>query len=104
MIDPPALVARPPLETRQALTRRDTILYALGVGAHELGFAYEAGLRALPTMAVVLAYPGFFWQVVTPYIGDGLRYLRVTQEGKKWIANLFAHVFAEEHHGAFADR
>ena len=50
------------------------------------------------------AYPGFFWEVVTPYIGDGLRYLRVTQEGKQWIANLFAHVFAEEHHGAFADR
>jgi hypothetical protein len=50
------------------------------------------------------AYPGFFWKVVTPYIGDGMRYLRVTQEGKQWIANLFAHVFAEEHHGAFADR
>lgn len=61
MINPAALVARPPLETRQTLTRRDTILYALGVGAHELGFAYEAGLQALPTMAVVLTYPGFFW-------------------------------------------
>jgi hypothetical protein len=37
---------------------------------------------------------------VTPYIVDGLRYLRVTQEGKQWIANLYAHVSAKEHHGA----
>ncbi len=62
MIDPAALVARPPLETRHELTRRDTILYALGVGAEELEFVYEEGLAALPTMAVVLAYPGFFWR------------------------------------------
>ncbi len=61
MIDPAALVARPPLETRQTLARRDTILYALGIGAFEREFAYEQGLRALPTMAVVLCYPGFFW-------------------------------------------
>jgi hypothetical protein len=27
-------------------------------------------------------------------------YLRVTQEGKQWIANLYAHVFLEEHRGA----
>jgi hypothetical protein len=50
------------------------------------------------------AYPQFFWKVVTPYIGHGLRYLRVTQEGKQWTANLFAHVFAEEHYNALADR
>ena len=62
MIDPAALVARPPMETRHVLTRRDTILYALGIGAHELDFVYEERLQALPTMAVVLAYPGFFWR------------------------------------------
>jgi hypothetical protein len=43
-------------------------------------------------------YPTFFWKVVTPYIQDGLRYLRVTETGKQWIANLYAHVFAMEHH------
>ena len=32
-----------------------------------------------------------------PYIDDGLRYLRMTQNGKQWIANLYSHVFAEEH-------
>jgi hypothetical protein len=44
-------------------------------------------------------YPQFFWQVVRPYIGDALRYLRVTQEGKQWIANLYANVFSTEHGG-----
>lgn len=62
MIDPAALLARPPLETRQVLTASDCILYALGIGADELDFVYEAQLQALPTMAVTLAYPGFFWR------------------------------------------
>ena len=52
-------------EVEQRLTRRDTILYALGVGlgaepcdAGQLGFVYEEKLRALPTMAIILGYPG----------------------------------------------
>ncbi len=44
-------------------------------------------------------YPQFFWNVVRPYIGDAVRYLRVTQEGKLWIANLYANVFSMEHSG-----
>jgi hypothetical protein len=43
------------------------------------------------------AYPAFYWNVVTPYIQDGLRYLAMTQEGQEWIAHLFSHVFAVEH-------
>jgi hypothetical protein len=63
-------------------------------GASEtLGYQTPDDLRA--------AYPAFFWQAVHPYIGDALRYLQVTQEGKQWIANLYAHVFSEEHRGAF---
>ena len=42
-------------------------------------------------------YPDFFWKTVRPYIGDALRYLRVTQEGQQWIANLYANVFSMEH-------
>ena len=42
-------------------------------------------------------YPDFFWEKVRPYIGDALRYLRVTQEGQQWIANLYASVFSIEH-------
>jgi hypothetical protein len=60
--------------------------------SERLGYQTPDDLRA--------AYPDFFWQAVRPYIGDALRYLRVTQEGKQWIANLYAHVFSEEHRGA----
>ena len=42
-------------------------------------------------------YPTFYWKVVTPYIQDALRYLRITHEGKEWITSLYAQVFAEEH-------
>lgn len=59
-----------------------------GVNA-ALGYKNPSDLRA--------SYPAFFWKVVTPYIQDGLRHLRVTQLGKQWIANLHAHVFAVEH-------
>jgi acyl dehydratase len=49
-------------EVEQIYTAKDTILYALGLGfgadpvdAHQLKFVYEDGLKALPTMPVVLA-------------------------------------------------
>ena len=42
-------------------------------------------------------YPTFFWQNVEPYIGDALRYLELTIEGKQWISNLYSHVFTIEH-------
>jgi hypothetical protein len=45
------------------------------------------------------SYPDFFWKTVKPYIVDALRYLRVTQEGQQWIANLYANVFSMEHRG-----
>lgn len=61
-IDPEALLAREPIVTRQTLTARDVMLYALGVGAQDLSFVYEDGLKVLPTMATVLAYPGFVWK------------------------------------------
>lgn len=61
-IDPDKLLSMPPIVTRQTLTKRDTILYALGVGASELDFLFEERLKALPTMAVTLGYPGFIWR------------------------------------------
>ena len=52
-------------EVEQKLTKRDTMLYALGVGLgsdpcdeNELKFVYEENLVPLPTMAMVLASPG----------------------------------------------
>ena len=43
------------------------------------------------------AYPPFYWHGVYRYITEGLRHLRVTQEGKQWVANLYAHIFAAEY-------
>lgn len=37
--------------------QRDVILYALGVGAKELPFVYENGLKTLPSFAVIPAFP-----------------------------------------------
>src|SRR3954470_448889 len=52
-------------EVEQQLTKRDTILYALGVGlggdpcdVNQLKFVYEPNLEALPSMAIILGYPG----------------------------------------------
>ena len=52
-------------EVEQQLTKRDTILYALGVGLgadpcdlNQLKFVYEPNLEALPSMAIILGYPG----------------------------------------------
>ena len=48
-------------------------------------------------------YPAFYWNVVTPYIQDGLRYLNITQEGQAWVAHLFSNVFAVEHREKIRD-
>jgi acyl dehydratase len=52
-------------QVEQVLTKRDTIIYALGTGLgsdpmdeNQLRFVYEKELQALPTMAIVLGYPG----------------------------------------------
>jgi len=39
----------------------------------------------------------FYWGVVRPRIQEALVYLRITQEGKQWLANLHSHVFDVEH-------
>ncbi|WP_229173677.1 MaoC/PaaZ C-terminal domain-containing protein [Bradyrhizobium ivorense] len=51
----------------QNYTRRDTMLYALGLGygsdpldPAQLDFVYEANLRAVPSICCVLAHPGFW--------------------------------------------
>lgn len=69
MIDPDKLLALDFPEIVHRYTTRDTILYALGVGIGReplspghLQYLYEPGLVALPTMAVVLAYPGFWYR------------------------------------------
>ena len=66
-IDRDTLLNWPFPEVRQAYTTRDTILYALGIGLGgnpmdpaQLRFTYEDDLHTLPTMGVILGYPGFW--------------------------------------------
>jgi acyl dehydratase len=54
-------------DVEHSYTPKDCMLYALGVGLgldpideDQLSFVYEKNLKALPTMAVVLGYPGFW--------------------------------------------
>ncbi len=56
-------------EIRQSYSKKDTILYALGLGygsdplnPDELRFTYEQDLRAVPSMVNILAHPGFWVQ------------------------------------------
>ena len=66
-------------QVEQQLTRRDTIIYALGVGlgadpmdANELQFVYEENLKALPTMAIGFNQAimfAFFMVIIAAFIG-----------------------------------
>ncbi len=66
-IDYDALLNREFRDVEQDYTVRDTMLYALGVGmgadpmdADQLRYVYEQDLRAMPSMASVLGYIGFW--------------------------------------------
>lgn len=61
----------------------------------ETGTAKQLGLSSPADL--VVTYPTFFWNSVEPHIGDALRYLSLTSEGRQWVANLNCHVFAVEH-------
>ena len=61
----------------------------------ENGIAETMGL-ATPA-DLVDCYPKFFLSAVEPFIGDGLRYLRMTVEGKRWVTSLYGNVFMAEH-------
>jgi len=41
-------------------------------------------------------YPQFYWNSVSPYIQDAIRYLNVTSSGRRWIAGLYSNVFRAE--------
>jgi acyl dehydratase len=66
-IDYDKLLALKIPDVEHSYSEKDTILYALGVGlgydpvdANQLSFVYEKNLKALPTFAAVLGYPGFW--------------------------------------------
>ncbi|MBV1876351.1 MAG: hypothetical protein KUG79_01795 [Pseudomonadales bacterium] len=57
--------------------------------AAKLGYTTAADMQA--------NYPKFYWETISPYIQMALKYLRATQDGQAWVANLYANVFTEEH-------
>jgi hypothetical protein len=61
----------------------------------EIGINESLGYGSPADMAD--RYPQFFWGKVERYIGDGLRYLEMTMEGRQWTATLYSHIFAIEH-------
>jgi acyl dehydratase len=70
----------------QSYTERDTMLYALGVGGgsdpldlDELRFVYEKNLFVLPSLAVTLAYPGFWYRDLDP----GLDFVRTLHASER---------------------
>jgi hypothetical protein len=42
------------------------------------------------------AYPSFYWNEVHPFVGDALRHLSISQEGRQWTANLYAQIYVAE--------
>jgi acyl dehydratase len=80
------LMRMAPIEAHQTYTRRDTMLYALGLGLGlcavesqaNLQYVFEEDLRALPTMASVLAYPGL-WMAEPKYGIEWKKILHVEQ-------------------------
>lgn len=69
-------------------SEKDSMLYALGVGLgmepfneDSLRFVYEDGLKALPSMSVVLAYPGFWAKEPD----TGIDWVRVLHAGQEAI-------------------
>ena len=51
----------------------------------QLGYTSPADLIDL--------YPKFYWNSVAPHIHGAIRYLNITSNGRKWIANLYSNIF-----------
>ena len=54
----------------------------------QLGYTSPADLIDL--------YPKFYWNSVAPHIHGAIRYLNITSNGRKWIANLYSNIFCAE--------
>jgi hypothetical protein len=62
---------------------------------HELGNNEKLGYTCPNDMRRM--YASFYWNTAYPYLGDALGYLRLTENGKQWIANVHSHVLDSEH-------
>lgn len=80
-------------DLEHSYTQRDTMLYALGLGCgadpmdmDDLRYVYEEDLLALPSMAVVLGYPGFWLK--DPETGADWRKVLHGEQGLRVFAPL----------------
>jgi hypothetical protein len=55
----------------------------------QLGYSSPADL--------IEKYPNFFWNSVSMYLEDGIKFLNLTHSGCQWIANLHNHLLCAEH-------
>lgn len=93
--DYPALVRAADLIGQLGDPRYLQKLPALYYEFHETGTTQTLGVSN--PLELRTNYPSFFWNVVRPYIGDALTYLKMTSEGQQWVANLHSNVFEVEH-------
>ena len=93
--DLPGLLRAADLIGQLADPRRSQKIPGLFHEFEETGMNEKFGYRSPADLAET--YPTFFWGVVHPYVRVALRHLDATQEGKVWIAQLYAQVFASEH-------
>ncbi|MBI2332267.1 MAG: metal-dependent phosphohydrolase [Chloroflexi bacterium] len=61
----------------------------------ELGVNEKLGYKSPNDMRK--RYASFYWEQVNPFLKDALMHLRLTEDGKQWIANMHSHVFDSEH-------
>ena len=61
----------------------------------EVGLSAKLGYQTPADLAE--RYPSFFWIQVEPVHGEAILALDKTIEGRRWVANLYAHVFAIKH-------
>jgi hypothetical protein len=73
------------------LLKTPALFYEFG----ELGLNEKLGYKAPNDLRK--NYASFYWNNCRPYIQDALQYLRLTEDGKQWIANMHSHVFDAEH-------
>jgi len=62
--------------------------HELGIN-EKMGYAHPNDLRK--------NYASFYWNSVYPYVSDAIEYLRLTANGKRWIASVHSHVLEAEH-------
>ena len=73
-------------------------LTALFAEFSETGMAEKLGCKTAADLGAI--FSDFFTLQVEPYIGDAIRYLELTTEGKQWIANLHSNLFQSGHRPA----